>query len=325
MFDNIVIFTQLVEIGSFSKTSEYLNIANSTLTRKIQDLESYFNKALLIRDTRNLKLTNDGEELYQKFKNLRSRLTSFYNNINPKEEYKSGELNVALPIIISLDLITPYLSYFNEIHPDIKLNLFFQHRNTEDMWNDKLDIAISITAPTSKKYAQRFVRSEYMQMYCTPEYARKYGLPLTVDQIQDHAIIGGIGKDDNILDYITFTNKHTNEHVIYDNKNAAIKVNNIAHSLKIGMSGNYIFPCLNYYCEKLVRRGELVQVLPEYHIYKVDFYIVSLKSIRPEAQIFIDFIYRCMNQTIAIDVMNAKQFKIEKSLRNNKIEKLLSQ
>lgn len=314
MFDNIVIFTQLVEMGSFNKTSEYLNIATSTLTRKIQELESYFNKSLLIRDTRNLKLTEDGEELYEKFKNLRSRLASFYNTINPTKEYKSGEINVALPIIVSLDIITPYLSYFNELHPDIKLNLFFQHRNTEDMWNDKIDIAVSVTASTSKKHSQLFVRSEYIQMYCTPEYARKYGLPLTVEQIQDHEIIGGIGIHDSILDYITFTNKHTNESIIHNNKNAAIKVNNIAHSLKIGMSGNYIFPCLNYYCENMVRRGELIQILPEYYVYKTDFYIVSLKSIRPEGQIFIDFIYRCMNRSIAIDVMNAKKFEI----KNNK-------
>lgn len=60
MFDNIVLFTQLVENGSYSKTAEKLNISPSTLSRKIQDLEAYFNQLLMIRDTRSFELTEFG-------------------------------------------------------------------------------------------------------------------------------------------------------------------------------------------------------------------------------------------------------------------------
>ena len=94
MFDNIVIFTQLVEIGSFNKTADHLNIATSTLTRKIQDLETYFNKILLIRDTRNLKLTPDGELLYQQFKGLREQLRDFFNILNPASNTNKGEIKI---------------------------------------------------------------------------------------------------------------------------------------------------------------------------------------------------------------------------------------
>lgn len=123
MFDNIVLFTQLVEIGSFNKTSEHLNIATSTITRKIQELESYFNKLLLVRDTRNFKLTVDGESLYQSFKDLRMELASFYSKINPSDTASAGQINVVLPVILSLELISPYINHFNQLYPNIKLNL----------------------------------------------------------------------------------------------------------------------------------------------------------------------------------------------------------
>lgn len=83
MFENIVIFTHLVEIGSFSKTAEALNMASSTITRKIQDLEVYFDKLLFLRDTRNVKLTLEGKLVYQKFKKLRSHLNECFNEVNP--------------------------------------------------------------------------------------------------------------------------------------------------------------------------------------------------------------------------------------------------
>ncbi len=308
MFDNIVIFTQLVEIGSFSKTADHLSIATSTLTRKIQELETYFNKLLLIRDTRNLKLTPDGELLYQRFKGLREQLQDFLSMLNPSDHINKGEINVILPVIVSLELISPYISHFNQQYPEIKLNLFYQPKD-HNMKDGKIDLSITVHSFKKKlppQYIQRFLRTEYIQFYCTPEYVRKYGLPLNIEQLYDHNVIGGIGIDDNILNQLIFTHKYTKESVIYNATQNNIKTNNPAHALTIGLNGEYIFPCWNYYCEQMVQKGELVHVLPEYYIYNADFYLTSRKSIRPEEQLFIDFIYRCMNRSIVIDALNAE-------------------
>ena len=241
MFDNIVIFTQLVEIGSFNKTADHLNMATSTLTRKVQELETYFNKLLLIRDTRNLKLTPDGELLYQNFKGLRLQLSNFFETINPTNKLSNGQISIVLPVIVSLELISPYINYFTSINPNIKLNLFFHHHGGDDNHNG-MDLTItshSVKNKLDSQHVERFLRSELIQLYCTPEYARKNGLPLSV--------------------------------------------------------------------EKKVQKGELIQVLSEYYVYQSDFYLTSRKSLRIEEKIVIDFIYRCMNRSIAIDMLNSEQ------------------
>lgn len=64
ILDHLVTFVELVAIGNLSKTAEHLKIAPSTLSRKIQELEAHFSKALITRDTRNFSLTTEGETLY---------------------------------------------------------------------------------------------------------------------------------------------------------------------------------------------------------------------------------------------------------------------
>jgi len=301
VFDHIVVFIHLVKLGSFSKTADFLNIAPSTLSRNIQELETYFGKILITRDTRNFSLTTNGETLYQTFKKLPSQLNNVKEIINPTRKTNNSTLNIALPVIHPLELITPYITYFNKMHPKVKLNLFYTTWGEITELKNKVDIAITMRPDTSRDFDQKFLRSEFVQLYCTPNYAIKYGLPITVDDILNHRIIGGIDHFNEIMNYPVFTNKYTGETFIYDSNKDNIKVNNIMHALKIGLNGEHIFPCWSYLCDELITKGELIQICPEYYALKTDLLLLTRKNSNREIQLFVDFIYRCMNKMIRID------------------------
>jgi len=304
MFDNIVIFTQLIEIGNFGKTAEYLNLSPSTLTRKIQDLENYLNKQLLIRDTRNIELTSEGSMVYLQFKDLRGQLNNLYKSFNEDNSKKSGILNVILPIEFSYGLISPYLSYFIKDHPDIKLNVYYELR-PDELKNMDINIIITRRQINYPEYISRLIRSESIQLYCTPQYALKNGMPLTIEDIGNHNLIGCIehSTETNSLDYITFTNKYTHEKFLWSNlDNTVLKTNMSTHSLHIGLAGEHIFGSWSFPCSDLVNQGKLLQVLPEWYAFKQDFYLYCRKKTSPLDQTFIDFINRCMNHSIELCV-----------------------
>ena len=104
-----------------------------------------------------------------------------------------------------------------------------------------------------------------------------------------------------IMNYPVFTNKYTGETFIYDSNKDNIKVNNIMHALKIGLNGEHIFPCWSYLCDELITKGELIQICPEYYALKTDLLLLTRKNSNREIQLFVDFIYRCMNKMIRID------------------------
>ncbi len=300
MFDHIIMFVQLVTIGNFSKTAESLKISPSTLSRKIQELEAYFGKILITRDTRNFSLTTEGEIVYQGFKNLPNKLLNIKEKLSPVTKTNDCSLNIVLQMIYSLELITPYIPHFNKTHPQIKLNLFYTNREPY-LRKQTIDVAFTVYPDNSGKFDQQLLRTEFVQIYCTTEYIAKYGLPLTVEELQDHNLIGGIDYQDNIMNYPTITNKYTNETFSYNSTKDHIKINNFIQALNIGLNGEHIFPCWSYICEDMVKSGKLIQVLPEFYCSKSDLLLLTRKNPRQEIRQFVDFIHRCMNRMIQID------------------------
>lgn len=305
MFDTIILFTQIVEANSFSKASEKLNIPPSTLSRKIKELEAYLNTTLIIRDTRNMKLTEHGQLVYSQFKELRHDLANVYKSINQIKNEEIGELNVSLPAQMSLNLITPYLNYFTDNHPNIKINCIFQVTEQE-LEKRKLDILITYDKVYHKSYTKRLIRKEYIYLYCTPQYAEKYGLPLTIAELEQHNFIGVIDKiTKETLQQIKFTEINTNEVYIFDNlKNSRLRIDNGSHILQLGLSGEHIFGSWGHMCDDLEKQGKLIKVLPNYYAYEHEYCIYSRKKLRKVDNDFIEFVQRCMNGNIKQDVLN---------------------
>src|SRR5690606_19800097 len=55
------IFVRVVECGSFSKAAESLNLANATVTSNLRNLEKHLGVTLIQRNTRHLRLTEEGQ------------------------------------------------------------------------------------------------------------------------------------------------------------------------------------------------------------------------------------------------------------------------
>lgn len=304
MFDHIALFTQLVEIGSFNKTAEVVRISPPTLTRKIQELETYMNVQLLQRDTRNISLTHNGELLYLKFKDLRKELANLLNVFNPIDKRVDDRLKVTLPAHWPSTIINPYLSYFLNQNPGVKLSVRYRIVKP-DFEKDFHDIMVTSHYVNDSRFDFRFLRSESISLYCTPSYIEKYGQPTTIDELIEHNVMSGIDPNTDMdVDYTIFTNKYTKDKHYIDSTNSRIRLNSSLGAREIGMAGECIFGSWGFLCEDDLRMGKLIHVLPEYEAFSVDFYIVSRKTIRPVEQLFIDFIYRCANRLIANDVLN---------------------
>lgn len=305
MFDNIFIFVKLVELGSFIKTAHYFRTTKSTISRKIQGLEEYLNKQLLIRNAKKIELTNSGDYLFAKFKHLQDAMSETIQHFNPVQIKNNGELNISLPTMLSKNLITPYIGYFIKQNPHIKLNIVYQHSKPD---LDKFDLIITTAykeQTDSKLYDLRFIRSEYIQLYCTPDYSKKYGLPLTIEDLSLHHVIGGIEPTTHeVQNRVTFTHRYTKEKFTANLSNSRIKMSLVEHVISTGLQYDYIFWGWGYQCEKLMRTGQVIQVLPEYILEGIDYYIISKKFITQEEQLFIDFIYRCMNKKIELDMQS---------------------
>ena len=69
--DDLILFSQVVELGSFSKVAEQNNLTNSVVSKRIARLEEEIGVQLLYRTTRKLTLTEAGKAILHGAKNVK--------------------------------------------------------------------------------------------------------------------------------------------------------------------------------------------------------------------------------------------------------------
>ncbi len=111
LFENIKIFIEIVDAGSFARAAENLQIHRPAVTKALQQLEQESGVRLLQRTTRRLYLTPEGEEFYRRSKPLLSQADDLLESFAPDRPIR-GQLRVDMPIAFARLLVIPHLPDF---------------------------------------------------------------------------------------------------------------------------------------------------------------------------------------------------------------------
>lgn len=121
------IFKAVAECGGFSAAETELNIARSTISTHMADLEARLGLILCRRGRSGFALTDDGKQVYQACLQLLSALEGFRSQISALHNQLSGELKILCSDAILGDkenfLLTEVLRRFAEQAPDIEISI----------------------------------------------------------------------------------------------------------------------------------------------------------------------------------------------------------
>ncbi|RTL12654.1 MAG: LysR family transcriptional regulator [Neisseriaceae bacterium] len=298
MLDDIALFIKLCQTKSIKLCSELTNIHASTISKRISELEADLGEKLVIRTSKRFELTTYGDHVYKNCKHIPLFIEKIVNTREDITSYSKacGTVNAALGTLVSNRLICPQIHKFLQKYPNIKLNLSF-YPSIRTWLDPRLDLVLSVDHIKGENLDNRFLRHEYIGLYCTKDYAIRNGLPLTIDELSQHKIIGLVDHDFKPLEYVKFRHRNTNDEYLLDCTNNQLNMGNNFHTIQVGLSGNYLFGAHESLIYDELRNGLLLPVLPDWYAFEIDFYIVSKKNISREGQLFIDFIYECMRNT----------------------------
>lgn len=293
MLDDLLLFVILVDNScNFSALSHLTGVQQSTVSKRINKLESKLNQQLLVRHTKKAFLTDYGKFIYEKFKHLNSPLYDVFSQDAVIMDDKAEDLNVFLPTVLSYKLICPYLDGFVNKFPSINLNTQFSYG--KPCFENGIDVAVTKFYIKDDSLSCQHVRKEFIYLYCTPAYAAKHGIPNDITQLKNHRLI--VVSDDNFnFECVKFVNSLTQEEFVETNFTYKLKINSILHMREIALhSSNYIFGSWKHICQENIDDGSLIQILPQWYTYPQDFYLISKHNPRPVEQVFINFIHECM-------------------------------
>lgn len=148
-------FVAVAKHNSFSKTSNIIHVAQSSLSHQVIKLECELGTQLFKRNTRNVALTDAGKEFYEHACCVINEMNKASYAMQKYGSLQAGHIVIgALPIMGYLG-ITQLISTFHKAHSGIELGLTEAGSSVlaEKLLSGNIDVAF-LTPPTLKRYKQ---------------------------------------------------------------------------------------------------------------------------------------------------------------------------
>ncbi len=282
---DIITFTNVAKLKSFTRASEVLNISKTVVTTRINDLEKALGMTLLARTTRDVNLTTDGHNFFNRCLEILQKVESLDDFL---DSYKgiSGTLKVVLPPYFSRYHIVPYLEEFLQQNPSLKLDI----RLTENPINiieEGFDLQVRIQIPKDENLEVAKLMMNRKVVCASPKYLQKHPAPKTPQELLNHNCI--VFGENTIW---KFKQKNKKEVIEVRDIKGNIKCDNGEIIKELTLAGAGITMKSACDVENEVKEKKLIVVLGDYEaINETEFYVVypAGRNTSPKIKAFIDF------------------------------------
>jgi len=192
--DNVAVFAEVADRGSFAKAARHLNRSPAAVTPAVAELEARLGVRLLNRTTRAVSVTEPGQRFLAGARRVLADLTEIEQAAIGQGIAPRGELRLTAPIVFGrrhvLPLVTDFLTQFPEV--SVRLALFDR---PVDLVEEGIDAAIRIgTLGNTSAIATR-VGALRRVVVAAPVYLKRRGMPKAPRDIATHDTIAFLGMD----------------------------------------------------------------------------------------------------------------------------------
>ena len=186
--NDTLVFVKVVEQGSFIAAAKSLGLPKTTVSRKVQELETRLGAQLLHRTTRRLGVTEAGGVYYEHCQRIAQELEEAESAVGQLQGGPRGWLRFTVPYSIGISWISPLLGEFHAQYPDLRLDMHMSNDPVELIGSD-FDLALRAgNLPDSTLVARRLAGFR-TQVFASPHYIERHGEPLHPEELQHHRII----------------------------------------------------------------------------------------------------------------------------------------
>lgn len=183
--NDTLIFVKVVEQGSFVGAASALRLPKTTVSRKVQELETRLGAQLLHRTTRKLGLTEAGNVYYEHCQRIARELAEAESAVGQLHAGPRGWLRVTAPYSIGIDKIAPLLGEFHARHPEVRVEMLLSNEPI-DLIGGEVDVALRVGSLPDSNLVARKLGVLNTQVFAAKSYIARHGEPLHPDDLQYH-------------------------------------------------------------------------------------------------------------------------------------------
>ena len=180
-----LILVRIVDKGSFTAAAQELGMTKATVSRRIADLEQHLGVRLLYRSTRQLTLTEAGEQYYLRCSKAVEELAQAELMLSASQQEVTGTLKLAVPIETGQLVVGRLVAKFLQAYPALQVELELTNRVVDPI-SEGLDAVVRIGDMSDSNLAARRLWSTERLLCASPDYLARRGAPRDLSEIASH-------------------------------------------------------------------------------------------------------------------------------------------
>ncbi len=283
------LFLSISQTRNFSETARRFGISATGVSRMITDIEEELKVKLLLRSTRQVALTESGQEYARQLEGILWRINELQANITAISTAPQGLLRVHSRVMFGLGVLPPLIAAFRKLYPEIHIELTLTEAPV-DLRRNQFDIDFRISPPVEAGVKRRMLFQSERHLVATPVYLAGKPALRAPESILEHDCLAyqlpgdeytWLFKQQEQLSEIAFKPRHVS--------NSGIAL------LELARLGEGLALLDDYTVHNDIRQGRLVRVLSDYRISNKGFdegmyaTILDTAIIPAKIRLFLDF------------------------------------
>jgi DNA-binding transcriptional LysR family regulator len=192
MFDwnDLKHFLAVARHGSTLAAGRALGVDQSTVLRRIGQLERALGRRLVTRSPSGYRLTPMGDALLPHAEQVEQAIRALDQALAAAGDDAQGVVRVTCPEPIVQRLAqSPLLAKFHALHPGLQVEFVSSDRYA-DLMNGEADIALRSGDTDDGALVGRKIGDSLWAVYASRDYVQRHGQPARLEELADHALIG---------------------------------------------------------------------------------------------------------------------------------------
>ncbi|WP_286263918.1 LysR family transcriptional regulator [Thalassotalea atypica] len=257
-------FCAVCQHGSFAGAAKDLGVSPTMVSRYVKQLENQLGCLLLKRNTRKVHITQAGLSYVRSITPVISELEQINSRMLQFNQQPKGKLTVSASLEFGGQYLAPVISQYRQRYPEVEINVDLSNQ-PEDVWVDKIDIALRVAPQLpSASFIARPICQSRLALWASPDYITSSGCPEQLEDLRQHQLL-------------FFSHSIRSDQWIFNDKGQTLEMklpwawqsNNGRLLNEAAVLGQGIIQAPSYSVAQYVKKGELVEIMPQHSIDKL--------------------------------------------------------
>jgi len=189
-WDDLRYFLAVAHHRSTHAAARALKVNQSTVNRRLAELERRIGRALFKRLPTGYRLTELGQDMVAHAERVEQAVLAFERHLEDSQREAVGVIRVTCPEPLVYRITqSSLLERFHARHPGLRVEFVMSDRYL-DLAKGEADVALRSGDTLDGELVGRKIADSYWAVYAGRSYIERHGRPARVEDLERHALIG---------------------------------------------------------------------------------------------------------------------------------------